>query len=197
MNDEPGLFGEDAPKKKKISKKQAPPDPMMRPPEKPAPKMTNVRKMSDADILEGQFNAAMSDDEENFTMKSRFIGGPADKRMIGPFSPAPVMLRVVRDAEGNWDALNEPDDTPKPQEQVFVYRLNSIPRTGHASCRPRSKSFWWSAADYVYHDVQPDRAVLADTERWRAWCDGCNSLILARLPAELLAWIKQDDGKDA
>lgn len=51
----------------------------------------------------------------------RFLDGPAEGVALALRS-APERLRVVLNADGRWDALDQPEDEPKPGETVFWYR---------------------------------------------------------------------------
>lgn len=106
-----------------------------------------------------------------------FLDGPAAGQHL-TFLRTPIILRVVRDRNGTWDALNNLEDTPKPTEKIFVYRLVRRTGTMHASCRPRSKSFWSAIAEYCLCEQQPptDRDA-RDTAAWRAWTESVKHLI--------------------
>lgn len=53
---------------------------------------------------------------------TRFIDGPAEGVTL-MLKRTPVYLRVVRNRQGKWDALDQLDDSPASDEEIFVYRL--------------------------------------------------------------------------
>ena len=86
---------------------------------------------------------------------------------------APLHLRVVRSASGEWDALDQLDDTPRPDEQVFAYRLVEAGSAVHLSMRDkrgRRTGGWFVAATYAHVVEQPAEDVMRDTAKWRDWC---------------------------
>jgi hypothetical protein len=101
-----------------------------------------------------------------------FTGGPAAGESL-ILRRAPLLLRVVRSAAGEWDALDMLDDAPKPRESVHVYRMVADRGAMHLSYRTPggyrrgTRSAW---ADYAYLADQPADADVRDTARWRAWC---------------------------
>lgn len=103
---------------------------------------------------------------------SKFLNGPAAGKSL-LHKRAPVMLRVVQDADGNFDVLDMPEDEPQPDEAIFVYI--AVPNTfssGHVTRTPRSKSFWFNSNDYVLFDPQPENGEARHRESWERWCDG-------------------------
>jgi hypothetical protein len=84
---------------------------------------------------------------------------------------APTYLRVVRGRTGNWDALDQIDDTPTKGETIFVYRITGTRSHYHLCARGRGKkaSGYYARADYVFVPEQPADAELRETEAWRAW----------------------------
>lgn len=106
----------------------------------------------------------------------RFHDGPADGATLD-LKRCPVLLRATFEqtlcgADG-FDALDQVDDEPRPDEQIAVYLLRARPTTAHVLySKPRGgrRGAWLLTADYDYYGVQADDAVLRDNERWRAWC---------------------------
>jgi hypothetical protein len=116
----------------------------------------------------------------------RFIDGPAagvELRLMR----TPVMLRVVRSAGGNWDALDQPDDTPAPREQLFVYRIASKPTHMFIRCQPRSASGLYIRADYRLFPNQPTDEQMRQNFAWAAWCDSIQTQVLTEIRAEGIA----------
>ncbi len=104
---------------------------------------------------------------------STFLNGPAEGTNL-TLGRSPYFLRVVRTPEGKWDALDQLDDTPSPDEEIHVYRIASEPMTSHVDGRdPKTgKRFgrWMSIADYVFHDEQPDDRTARYKAAWQEWC---------------------------
>jgi hypothetical protein len=98
----------------------------------------------------------------------RFLDGPAEDHCLN-LKRAPLLLRVVIDADGTVDALDQLHDRPKPSEAIHVYRRVGKPTRYHALCTPRRLSGWFIMADYLLHDRQPSDAVLRDQHAWREW----------------------------
>ena len=104
---------------------------------------------------------------------SNFLNGPAAGNTLS-LGRSPYFLRAVRDTGGKWDALDQLDDVPAANEEIFVYRLASEPMVAHIDGRdPKTgKRFgrWMSIADYVLHDVQPDDHSARNKAAWQQWC---------------------------
>ena len=98
-----------------------------------------------------------------------FVDGPAAGQSLA-LRRAPTFLRVVRSQSGEWDALDQLDDEPKPRELVFAYYLATPQSRYHLKCSRRGASGWYVSASYAFHPEQPDEATLRDTMQWRAWC---------------------------
>jgi hypothetical protein len=100
-----------------------------------------------------------------------FIDGPAAGITLA-LRRAPTFLRVVRDAHGVWDALDQLADAPAEGDEVLAYQ-----RCGEAGSihidgtdkRGRRVGTWFAFAQYKYAEPRPDRAVMVSTEAWRAW----------------------------
>jgi hypothetical protein len=104
---------------------------------------------------------------------SNFLDGPAAGQTLS-LGRSPVFLRAVCAPGGKWDALDQLDDTPQPDEQIHVYRRTSDPMTAHVDGRDTKtgKRFgrWMSIANYVLHHQQPDERTARDNDAWRQWC---------------------------
>lgn len=95
------------------------------------------------------------------------IGGPvAGTYMV---KRAPVYLRAVVGAAGQGkDVLNELDDSPGPDEKVFVYKLEGEALPVHLLMSPRRLSGFYMMGKYNYlPDV--DGELLRETDAWRRW----------------------------
>ncbi len=81
----------------------------------------------------------------------------------------PYFLRVVKDADGTIDALDQLDDAPKPTEQVYAYVRDGPPQfmilcSRRNGCR---RERYVSYKDYM---PQPDEATMRDNALWSQWC---------------------------
>lgn len=99
-----------------------------------------------------------------------FKDGPAADVVL-PLRRAPKLLRVVVSRKGIWDALDQLDDTPNPQEAIHVYRLTARATWMHIRATKRSASGMYAMADYAFVADPPAEEDLRDNARWRAWCE--------------------------
>ena len=99
----------------------------------------------------------------------RFHGGPADK-VILQLRRAPFILRVVTGAQGEWDALDQLDDEPKPDEQIVVYRLLGHPQWVHIRASKPGMSGRFAIADYECLRDQPADHQMRSNAAWQEWC---------------------------
>lgn len=90
------------------------------------------------------------------------LDGPGQGRHL-LLRRAPLLLRIVHDDAGNWDACDLLGDEPDGQEAILVYYLASRRGAVHIDFT------WFPIADYRLFAELPDDATLRDTERWRAW----------------------------
>lgn len=88
-----------------------------------------------------------------------FSDGPAHG-IILDLRRAPKFLRVVINAEGEVDAL----------DQLHAYELVGKPSRYHVCRTPRRLSGWHIAAQYRHVPQQPSDATMRDTAEWQAWC---------------------------
>ena len=85
----------------------------------------------------------------------RFEDGPAKGTTVNGCR-YPPFLRAVQDKKtGQWDACEQPGDSPRKQEQPMVYL-----RVGHSK----------ECATYRLSKRQPDEATMRDNDLWQAWC---------------------------
>lgn len=102
---------------------------------------------------------------------SRFLDGPA-RGVDLELRRAPLLLRVTRSPSGDWDALDQLDDEPKPDEIIYVYRREGEPTRAMVDwCDKggRRRGGCREFADYQYVADAPVDAVLRNTDRWRDW----------------------------
>jgi len=106
----------------------------------------------------------------------RFLDGPAAEARLN-LRRAPLFLRVVIDADGKVDALDQLTDEPTETEAIHVYRLvaGSVSR-GFACSRGRGCSQFVSA-DYRLHQTQPIDLQARDSVLWREFCEGESAAI--------------------
>lgn len=112
---------------------------------------------------------------------TRFKDGPAaGKNMM--LRRAVVFLRVTRlpadpqnrRSADKWDALDQPDDTPEPDEELFAYK-HTGQNAGMCHVRMSGKakggSGFYAIAEYALCDPQPSDEEMRDVFKWRAWCE--------------------------
>lgn len=102
----------------------------------------------------------------------RFVEGPANGVRLS-LSRMVFFLRVVRAADGTWDALDKLEDTMAPGETAFVYRHNKTEGTAFVDgtdAQGRRRGWVENIASYVYHGVQPTDAEMRDNAAWSKWC---------------------------
>lgn len=101
----------------------------------------------------------------------QFTDGPAAMVFLS-LRRAPLYLRVVRSAAGEFDALDQLDDEPAADETVFVYRLAGKPAAAFVDGTRNGRRCGWREvmATYVVVTQQPDDATMRDTAKWREWC---------------------------
>lgn len=101
-----------------------------------------------------------------------FLDGPAEKTVLN-LARTPIFLRVVINAAGRVDALDQLDDDPAEDETIHVYRIVGKPMTGVACSRGRGggcKRF--VAAKYRLHDRQPLDMQARNQQWWTEWAEG-------------------------
>jgi hypothetical protein len=99
-----------------------------------------------------------------------FENGPA-AGVVLMLKHSPALLRVVQSPSGEWDALDLPNDEPRPREEIFVYRLCSTPRSVHVRMSGRASGYYQLASYRLWEGEQPGEAILRDSVAWQAWCE--------------------------
>lgn len=95
-----------------------------------------------------------------------FENGPAhDAKLM--LRRSPYFLRVTYDGN-KYDALDQLDDTPNPDETIYLYRITGLPGWCHVRAE-KGGGGTYSMGTYAYVSPQPDDAILRDTEAWRKW----------------------------
>lgn len=103
----------------------------------------------------------------------RFLDGPAAGARLN-LRRAPLFLRVVLDAGGEIDALDQLTDEPRETEAIHVYRqvLGTMSR-GIACTRGRGGGCReFVSVDYRLHETQPTDYEARNQARWGEWCEG-------------------------
>jgi hypothetical protein len=104
---------------------------------------------------------------------TRFEDGPA-KGQVLTLRRAAIFLRVVRDENGAWDALDQLDDTAKPDETLFAYQcvgnIGSAFIDGKDPVTGRRMGYRAMIASYRFVPDQPTDAEMRSTFGWQKWC---------------------------
>lgn len=100
-------------------------------------------------------------------MSAVFINGPA-KDVALELQRSPKFLRVCRAPDLTFDALDQIEDTPKPEEALIPYELVGEPTRGFIRRQGGGGAF--TMARYQWIPDGPDDAVMRDAEKWRQWC---------------------------
>lgn len=97
-----------------------------------------------------------------------FLDGPAQHVRRMRLGRTPFFLRVVRKRGTRlWDALDQLEDVPAENEEVFVYERASEPL--RAFIRPGGLVI---ACDYrLLRGPQPPDEDVRTNDRWRHWCE--------------------------
>ncbi len=102
-----------------------------------------------------------------------FIDGPAMGKTL-MLRRAVMLLRVTVNEAGEIDALDQPQDTPKPEEEWIYTYVNTGKRTGNVHVRyggnKKHLSGFYVMAEYRLYEQQPPDDVMRDNTQWRAWC---------------------------
>lgn len=99
---------------------------------------------------------------------SNFLDGPAaGVRLL--LHRAPIMLRAVRKPGGEWDALDQLDDTAEANEQVVVYIAKGKVARVHLCRSPRKLSGFYEEREYVVLPEQPEDTAMRSG--WSEWCE--------------------------
>lgn len=106
-----------------------------------------------------------------------FVDGPAKGQRL-ELSRTPIMLRVTRSESGEWDALDQPDDEPRDDEYIFLYRMHTSFGSYHVRMSDGTGG-WRGQASYQLHQEQPPDDVLRERDKWNAWCEAREESIRA------------------
>jgi hypothetical protein len=96
-----------------------------------------------------------------------FLDGPAkDVKLM--LRRAPHFLRAVQTPRGEWDALDQLDDTPRDGETVVVYVMVGEPTWMHVRAT-RGSGGTYRGGSYRLVEPQPSADILRDRAQWQAW----------------------------
>lgn len=98
-----------------------------------------------------------------------FIDGAAQGVAL-TLNRTPMMLRVVVNSKGGWDALDELNDTPLLDETIHVYYTIHTPSRVHVKAQTKKLSGWSLWLHYQEYRNPGDQH-LRTTEAWNAWVD--------------------------
>lgn len=99
---------------------------------------------------------------------THFEDGPAkDKTLM--LKRAPRFLRVV-DENGQFDALDQLDDAPRPDEKIYVYERVGKVGMIHINTGRKNQGGVFPMATYRFIENQPDDAVMRNRDQWQSYC---------------------------
>ena len=98
-----------------------------------------------------------------------FQDGPAKGRTL-MLKRAPIFLRVVVDARGKWDALDQVDDEPAADEKLYAYQLAENPGHCHINAG-RGRGGFYPMARYCLISPQPAESEMRTTLAWIKWVE--------------------------
>lgn len=89
----------------------------------------------------------------------------------------PKFLRFVFDPKANkWDALDQLDDEPRPEEHLFAARLVDTGSLHVDGYRDGKRCGWWyRTATYELVNLQPDDATMRNRAAWQKWATEANA----------------------
>lgn len=99
-----------------------------------------------------------------------FQDGPAKGQRL-MLHRAARFLRVT-ELNGKWDALDQPSDTPRPDEKLYAYEIVGKPGHMHLNTGRKPGGGFYPIAEYRFVPAQPTDAQMRDREQWYRWCDG-------------------------
>ncbi len=115
---------------------------------------------------------------------TKFLDGPA-VNVVLMLQRAPRLLRVVRASGGEWDALDQVDDTPSDDEAITVYAMVAGPWRLHIDrSRKAGGSAWFWGGEFRALPEQPADAIVRNNAAWRAWATANVSTALTSLAAQ-------------
>lgn len=107
-------------------------------------------------------------------MKMHFVDGPAAGIQI-PLRRRPILLRIVHSPAAGWDGLDQLDDSPAPEERVFLYWRKQEGQWCHVDGRDAKtgkrfgRTEW--IVDFFHVSDGPTEEILRDNGKYRDWCE--------------------------
>ncbi len=99
-------------------------------------------------------------------MATTFIDGPAKgQRLL--LRRAVTFIRVTEKG-GIWDALDQPEDSPIPDETLYAYRVAHFKGMCHMNFG-RGRGGFYAIIDYKFCDPQPGESIMRDATKWSEW----------------------------
>lgn len=107
-----------------------------------------------------------------------FEDGPAQGKTL--LLHRAVMFLRVTEENGEFDALDQREDEPKPTENLYAYVIAREPGMCHIN-RGGGKGGFYVLAHYKFATEQPDDATMRDFDKWSKWCHSHKHLVSAFL----------------
>lgn len=99
---------------------------------------------------------------------THFEDGPAkDKTLM--LKRAPRFLRVVEE-NGQFDALDQLDDEPRPNENIYAYERVGEVGMIHINAGRKNHGGLFTMATYRYIKDQPKDINMRNRDQWQLWC---------------------------
>lgn len=95
-----------------------------------------------------------------------FVDGPARGQKLS-LRRAPIFLRVV-EYRMAFDALDQLEDEPKPEESIHLYRIKGKPGGMFVTKRGGGGGYY-PIAEYAVVPNPPSDEVLRDKQKWHDW----------------------------
>ncbi len=96
-----------------------------------------------------------------------FADGPAKGQNLS-LQRAVKFLRVTEEG-GKFDALDQPEDTPRPTEKLYAYRMARYDGMCHIN-RGGGRGGFYALALYQMVEPQPFDTIMRDNQTWAEWC---------------------------
>jgi hypothetical protein len=100
----------------------------------------------------------------------KLIDGPAAGTVL-MLKRGPMFLRAVVNSKGQWDALDQPEETVASGEVPHCYVASDQIGMCHIRSGKRGVSGFYAMGNYRLAAKQPSVEVMSDNAKWRAWCD--------------------------
>lgn len=98
-----------------------------------------------------------------------FEDGPAKGQRL-MLHRAPIFLRVTEKG-GKFDALDQVDDTPRPDEMLYAYQLAERPGHCHINTGRKPGGGFYPVAKYRMIVPQPLLEEMLTREAWVKWVE--------------------------